>query len=181
MMRVVAAAVLLLAASSARAYELRPGDVTARAVVGPGINVSRVDIATKATPPFVINIGVDVDYLILPTWSVTASLRPGFTAGFTSGYLDANVGIGASYRANQLNAPLVPYAMAQAVFAAGFPTAYGDVHTNAGLRVGGGLDYFVLRNFLVGVQIASDVTHMFTPLHTFEWTVDASLTTSWRF
>jgi outer membrane protein W len=170
-------AVAVTMASTASAYTVKPGDMIVRASVGPSVNVLRLDVATKATPASGIQLGVDFDYALDGAWAVASSLRGTFAPGF----VDGNVGVGAKYRVLQLNAPFIPYASAQAIGAVGGPLGYGDIHTNVGVRVAAGMDYFVRRDLSVGLEVATEGSLLLTPLVQPEASVDALVAVGWRF
>ena len=104
------------------------------------------------------------------------SLRPTLSPGF----VDTNVGVGAKYRVLALDAPFIPFAMAQVTTALGGPLGYGDVHWNVGARLGGGVDYFVMRDLAVGVEIGSEFSVLAVPLLAPEWTTEVLLGVTWR-
>ena len=180
MSRAVVSAVFIIVgfvgALPAGAYTVRTGDMLVRGVVGASVNVLRLDVATRATPPGGMLIGVDFDYSIDGAWSVASSLRPVLSPGF----VDANLGIGAKYRVIQLDAPFIPFATAQVTTALGGPLGYGDVHFNLGGRVGAGIDYFVMRNLALGIEISTELSGLLTPLPAAEWSTDALVGVTWR-
>ena len=170
-------AILSLSASTtASAYTVKPGDVLIRGVTGAGVNVARLDVATKATPPAGMVMGVDVDWSFDGEWSLATSFRPTLSPGF----VDANVGVGAKYRVLSLEAPFIPYATGQLTTALGAPLGYGDVHWNLGARLAGGVDYFVMRDFAVGVEIGTELSALAAPLPAAEWTTEVLLGFTWR-
>lgn len=170
---VVAAAV---GASQAGAYTVAPGDVLIRGVTGASVNVARLDVATKATPPAGLVLGVDLDWSIDGPLAFAASLHPVFSPGF----VDANLGVGVKYRVLQLEAPFIPFGVAQVTTAVGGPLGYGDVHFNVGARVGGGVEYFVMRDLAVGVEIGTELSALLAPLNAAEWTTEALVGVTWR-
>ncbi len=173
---VVVAAVFALAASDAGAYTVTAGDVLIRGVTGASVNVARLEVATKATPPAGLLLGADIDWSFDGPWAATASVRPVFAPGF----VDVGIGVGARYRFLQLEAPFIPWASATLTTAVGGPLGYGDVHFNLGARVGGGIDYFVMRDLAVGVEIGTEVSALLTPLPAPEWTTEALVGVTWR-
>lgn len=172
----VAALSVGLFAAPASAYSVQGGDVLVRPVVGASVNVLRLDVATRETPPFGMLLGVDVDYSFTGDWNVTAGLRPVLAPGF----LDTGLLLGAKYRWVQLQAPFIPYASAALSTALGFPLGYGDVHVNAGGRVAVGVDYFVLRDLAVGLEVGAEASGLFTPIGALEVTTDALIGLTWR-
>jgi hypothetical protein len=179
-MRSVVAAVVVVAAmggaAPAHAYTVKGGDVLVKGTTGASVNVARLDVATKATPPAGLSLGADVDWSFDGSWSLALSLRPVLSPGF----VDGNVGLGARYRLLQLDAPFIPFAVAQVTTAVGGPMGYGDVHVNVGARVGGGVDYWVMRDLAVGVEIGTDASALLTPLVAPEWSTDALVGVTWR-
>ncbi len=164
-------------ATGASAYTISAGDITAKAVVGASVNALRLDVATKATPPAAMVIGVDVDYAITSQLGVSGILRPGISPSF----VDGASGVGVKYRVTQLDAPFIPYVSAHAVAALGAPLGYGDFHLNFGARAAVGVDYFIMRNLAVGIEVASDATFLVVPLPAPEVSVDALFGVTWRF
>ena len=100
---------------------------------------------------------------------------------FSPGFVDVGVGIGAKYRVLQLEAPFIPFATAQVTSALGGPLGYGDTHFNVGLRLAGGVDYFVMRDLAVGVEIGTEASALLAPLPAAEWTTEALVGVTWRF
>jgi hypothetical protein len=176
--RVVVVGVLLALAGAtpAAAYTVEGGDVLVKGVVGASVNVARLDVATKATPPGGMLLGADIDWSFDGSWSLATSLRPVLSPGF----VDGSVGVGARYRVLQLDAPFIPFAVAQVTTAVGGPLGYGDVHWNVGARVGGGVDYWVMRDLAVGVEISTEASALVVPLPAFEWSTDALVGVTWR-
>ncbi len=173
---VVVAAVFGFAATDAAAYTVSAGDVLIRGVTGASVNVARLEVVTKATPPAGLLLGADIDWSFDGPWSAVASVRPVFSPGF----VDVGVGVGARYRFLQLEAPFIPWASASLTSAVGGPLGYGDVHFNLGARVGGGVDYFVMRDLAVGVEIGTELSALLTPLPAPEWTTEALVGVTWR-
>jgi hypothetical protein len=173
---IVVAVVVALGATSASAYTVRPGDFLIRGVTGAGVNVARLNVATKATPPAGMIMGVDLDWSFDGEWSLATSLRPTLAPGF----VDTNVGVGAKYRVLALDAPFIPFVMGQLTTALGGPLGYGDVHWNVGARLGGGVDYFVMRDLAGGVEIGSEGSLLAVPLLAPEWTTEVLLGVTWR-
>jgi opacity protein-like surface antigen len=160
----------------AHAYTVKGGDVLVKGVAGASVNIARLDVATKATPRGGMLLGADIDWSFDGSWSFAASLRPVLSPGF----VDGNVGVGARYRLLQLDAPFIPFAVAQVTTAVGGPLGYGDVHWNIGARVGGGVDYWVMRDLAVGVEISTETSALAVPLPAFEWSTDALVGVTWR-
>ena len=167
---------IALFSGAADAYTVNAGDVVVRAVTGASVNVARLDVATKATPPAGLLVGIDLDWSIDGNWALAASLRPVLSPGF----VDCNLGLGAKYRVLQWEAPLIPYFMGQVTTAVGGPLGYGDMHFNLGGRVGTGIEYFVMRDLALSVEIGTEVSGLLTPLNAVEWSADALAGVSWR-
>jgi hypothetical protein len=157
---IVTALLLATAAQSVAGYSVAPGDVLVRPLMGASVNVVRLPAATRATPQGGMLMGIDVDWSFNGALAVTAALRPVLSPN----YVDGNLGIGAKYRVVQLNAPFLPYASAMVTTAFGGPLGAGDVHINAGLRLAGGIDYFVMRDLAVGLEMASELSALFVPV-----------------
>ncbi|MBM4282856.1 MAG: hypothetical protein FJ137_19590 [Deltaproteobacteria bacterium] len=172
----VIAAITVAGATPAAAYTVKGGDVLVKGVGGASVNVARLDVATKGTPPAGLALGCDIDWSVDGSWSVATSIRPVLSPGF----VDGSVGVGARYRLLQLDAPFIPFAVAQVTTAVGGPLGFGDVHINVGARIGGGVDYWVMRDLAVGVEISTEGSGLIVPLPTVEWSTDALLGLTWR-
>ena len=172
----VVVVVVGLLSTASSAYTVKPGDLLIKGVAGASVNVARLNVATKATPPAGMVLGADLDWSFDGNWSLMASLRPVLSPGF----VDGNLGIGARYRVLQLDAPLIPWASAQLVTAVGSPLGYGDLHVNLGARLGGGVDYFVMRDLAVGVEVATEASALLTPLLGAEASTEFLLGVTWR-
>lgn len=157
---IVGIAAGLLSSAPAAAYTVRPGDLLVRPVAGASVNVVRFAGATRATPQGGMLLGVDVDWSFDGALAFTGALRPVVSPGF----LDMNLGLGAKYRLVQLGAPFLPYASAMLTSAVGGPFGYGDLHWNEGLRLAGGVDYFVMRDLAVGLEMGVEGTYMLSPM-----------------
>jgi hypothetical protein len=168
--------VALLAAADAAAYTVEGGDVLVRPVVGAGVNVLRLEAATRETPPGGMVAGLDFDWSFDGAWAFTARVAPTLSPGFVDGML----GAGVKYRVVQLDAPFIPYASLMAIGALGAPFGAGDVHVNGGGRAGFGADYFVMRDLAVGVEVGGEITGLFTPLLAPEATSEILLGVTWR-
>jgi hypothetical protein len=173
---VVACATVVGLAGPAQAYTVKGGDVLVKGITGASVNVARLDVATKATPPAGLALGADIDWSFDGAWSLAVSLRPVLSPGF----VDGSVGVGARYRMLQLDAPFIPFAVAQVTTAVGGPLGYGDVHVNVGARLGAGVDYWVMRDLAVGVEIGTEGSALLTPLLAPEWSTDALIGITWR-
>jgi hypothetical protein len=175
---VLAAAVVALGlATPSQAYTVKAGDLLVRPVAGGVVNVLRFPAATRATPQGGMIIGVDVDYSFDGPLSFTAALRPAFSPSF----IDANLGLGVKYRLVQLGAPFLPYGSAMVTTALGGPLGAGDLHVNLGGKVAGGVDYFVMRNLAVGLEMGVEVSALLTPVVTPEASTEILAGVTWRF
>lgn len=168
---------LALAAAPAGAYTVEPGDLLIRPVAGASVNVLRFPAATRSTPQGGMVIGVDLDYVFDGPLAFTAALRPALSPN----YVDGNLGLGAKYRAVQLGAPFLPYASLMLTTALGGPLGAGAVHWNLGGRFAGGVDYFVMRNLAVGLELGAEVSGLFVPVVQPEASTEILAGVSWRF
>lgn len=168
----IVAALLL----STAAYTVSPGDLLVRPVVGASVNVVRLKAATRDTPQGGMLLGVDLDWSFDGAWALTAAFRP----VLSSDYVDANLGVGAKYRVIQLNAPFIPYASLMATTAVGGPVGFGDLHVNAGLRLAGGVDYWVMRDLAVGLEMAAETSALFVPITQPEVSTEILAGVTWR-
>jgi hypothetical protein len=173
----LALALGVLSAGTAEAYTVKGGDLLVRPVVGASVNVLRLDVATRATPPAGMLVGVEADYAITGEWNVAASLREVLAPGF----LDTQLGLGAKYRLLATEAPLIPYASLLATFAFGAPLRYGDAHLNVGARLALGTDYFVMRDLAVGAEVSLEPSFLAAPLAALEVTAEALVGLTYRF
>lgn len=170
-------ALVLASAGEARAYTVQGGDLLIRPVVGASVNVLRLDVATRATPPAGLLVGIDADYAITGEWNVAATLRPVLAPGF----VDTQLGVGAKYRLLATEAPLIPYASLLGTFALGAPLKYGDAHLNVGARLALGADYFVMRDLAVGAEVSFEPSFLAVPLAALEVTAEALVGLTYRF
>jgi hypothetical protein len=161
---------------AAHAYSIKGGELLVRPVLGASVNVSRFSAATRATPEGGLLVGVDLDYAIDENWGVTGGLRPVFAPDF----VDAGLLVGGKYRVTQLQAPFIPYGALALTTAAGFPTRNGDLHFNLGLRPAFGIDYFVMRDLAVGLEVGWDASGLFWPAMALEVSSEALLGVTWR-
>lgn len=158
----VVVAALTAVATPAAAYTVKPGDLLIRPVAGAAVNAMRFAAATRATPQGGMVLGVDLDWSFDGALAFTGVLRPVVSPGF----LDVNLGLGAKYRLVQLGAPFIPYGSAMVTSALGGPFGHGDLHWNEGLKVAGGVDYFVMRDLAVGLEVAVEGSGLFHPVFT---------------
>ncbi len=164
------------AASHANAYTVKGGDMLIRPVAGASVNVLRYPAATRATPYGGLLLGADFDYSLDGPINITAALRPVFSPN----YIDVNLGVGAKYRIVQLEAPFIPYGSAMLTGAVGGPLGAGAVHLNLGARLAAGVDYFVMRNLAVGVEMAAEGGALLVPTVTPEVSTELLFGVSFR-
>jgi hypothetical protein len=163
--------------NAALSYSVDGGDILVRPVVGAKVNVLRLDVATRETPPGAMLIGVDADYSFTGDWNLTGTLRPGFSPGF----VDGTAGVGVKYRVVQLETPYIPYASAMLIGSMGGPLRLGQPHLNAGVRTSLGMDYFVMRNLAIGIEAAAGSSILAWPMFWVEASTEVLLGVSWRF
>ena len=168
---------LLLCATPASAYTVSAGDFLVKPVAGAAVNVLRFSAATRATPQGGMVLGVDVDYSFDGPINFTAAFRPVLSPS----YVDGDVGVGVKYRVVQLGAPFIPYGSAMLTSDLGGPLGPGDLHFNVGARLAGGVDYFVMRTFAVGLEMSAEVNALFSPVVQPEATTEILAGVSWRF
>lgn len=162
LLALTALSALVLPAAPASAYSVKAGDLLVRPVAGASVNVVRFPAATRATPQGGMLLGVDLDWSFDGALAFTGALRPVLSPG----YVDMNLGLGAKYRLVQLGAPFIPYGSAMLTSALGGPVGHGDLHWNEGLRLAGGVDYFVMRDLAVGLEMAAEGSLLFVPVVT---------------
>jgi len=171
------AALVATLSTEASAYTVGTGDMLIRPVAGASVNVLRFSAASRATPQGGMVLGVDFDYVFDDALAFTGAFRPVFSPN----YVDGNVGAGIKYRVVQLGAPFIPYGSAMLTTALGGPFGAGDLHWNAGVRVAGGVDYWVMRNLAVGLEMAAEVSALFVPVATAEASTEILAGVTWRF
>ncbi len=172
----VVVVVVALAAAPAHAYTVQGGDMLLRPIVGAGVNVLRLEAATRETPPGGMVTGLEFDWSFDGPLCFTSRFAPTLTPGF----VDLMLGAGAKYRVVQLDAPFIPYTSAMATFAFGAPLGAGDTHWNGGLRLALGADYFVMRDLAVGLEVGGEVSTLFAPVLVPEATSEVLLGVTWR-
>ncbi len=170
-------AIGLIPATNADAYTLKTGDQMLRAFMGGSTNFMRYEVVTKDTPPSAFLTGLNYEYALDGPWNVVGSFAPGFADGF----IDARIGGGGKYRFNELEMPLVPYGEAQLVMALGIPTRYQQEHINLGLRTAVGVDYFVMRQLAVGLELGWEASGLLTPEIAAEMSAEGLLFLGWKF
>ena len=167
----------LLLALPAGAYTLKTGDQMLRAFMGGSTNFMRYEVVTKDTPSGAFLTGLNYEYALDGPLNVVGSFAPGFADGF----IDARVGGGGKYRFTELEMPLVPYGEAQVIMALGIPTRYQQEHINLGLRTALGVDYFVMRQLAVGLELGWEVTGLLTPELAAEMSAEGLFFLGWKF
>lgn len=173
----LAAAVIALGACDAGAYTVRPTDVLVRLSSGASVNAVRYDAATRATPGAGLALTADVDFALDGPLALTGRVAPVFAPDF----VDIGLGLGVRYRGTALNAPFIPWGGATVTAAFGVPTARGATHVNLGLRPAAGVDYFIMRDLYVGLEMAIEGSVLTTPDLAFETTAEALLGVGYRF
>lgn len=160
---------ILLLSFGAQAYEFSSGKFFVRGVVGPSINVVRFNSITRGTPGAGMVLGVEGEYVIDKPWSMVAGLRPSLSPGF----VDIGFGAGVKYRWSDLGVPLIVSTSIEITPAVLIPTATGVAHYNLGLRPSVGLDYFLMHNLVLGLQLAIEPSYILNPsMNSFEASVE---------
>jgi hypothetical protein len=167
----------LLAADPAAAYQIKGGDQTVRAGAGGSFNFVRHRLVTRETPQALATLALVYDYALTDSFSVTGALRP----GVADAYVELPLAVGARYRFAGLKAPLIPYAGAELVAGLGLPLGPPPPHVNLGLRVAGGLEYFITGNFGVGVELGLETGPLLTPAFDVESAAELALVCGYRF
>lgn len=152
------------------AYEFSSGKFFLRGVVGPGVNVVRFDEdPNQTTPGAGLILGVEGEYVLDKPWSLIGGVRPSFSPG----YVDIGFGAGAKYRWSDLGIPLHVYAALELTPAVLVPTSIGTAHFNLGLRPSFGVDYFLMRDLVLGTQVAFEPSLLWNaPIRSVEATVE---------
>lgn len=152
------------------AYEFSTGKFFLRGVAGPGVNVVRFDEdPAQNTPGAGLVLGVEGEYVIDKPWSLIGGVRPSFSPG----YVDIGFGAGAKYRWSDLGIPLHIYVAMELTPAVLVPTSTGTAHFNVGLRPSFGVDYFLMRDLVLGTQVAFEPSLLWNaPIRRVEATVE---------
>ena len=158
-MKSLAILACLLASTSALSYEFSTGKVFLRVVVGPVVNVFRYDdLSSEASPSAGLMLGLEAEYVVTRPWSLIAGFRP----TFSSGSIDLKFGAGAKYRWDNLGMPIILYTALELTPALLVPTTNASTHFNLGIRPSFGADYFVMRDLVLGAQLALDPSMLVT-------------------
>jgi hypothetical protein len=158
---------------SASAYEFSTGKFFLRGAVGPTINVFKHD----TTPGGGLMLSGEVEYVLSKPWSLIGGLRP----VFATGSIDLEFGFGGKYRWDNLGVPLVLYSSIELTPAILLPTNGASTHFNLGLRPSVGMDYFVMRDLVVGTQLAIDPSWLVNQqFESFEASIDFLVSVMYR-
>ena len=167
---------VLILGIHAHSYEFTTGRVFLRGVVGPTVNVFRCTEPDEESPGAALMLGVEVDYVVTKPWSLIGGFRPTFSPGF----IDLGLSAGAKFRWHDLGTPVIPYVSLEMTTAWLLPVSPSRTHFNWGLRPSVGFDYFLMRDIVVGGQIAINPSWLMTaPLSSFESSIDIMLSVMW--
>jgi hypothetical protein len=137
----------------AGAYPIEKGSNELRPLIG---IIAAMDPAVQ---PSQFQLGLE--------WTRSLDGPLGFVLGLWSGFADGYVGLevhaGAKYRFLRLHPKFAPFVLGGFGVSAGFNTSGGQALTGAGVRVGSGVDFFVNRRVMPGIQIVFDMGPRFTP------------------
>ena len=162
----------------AAAYDFMPGDWFLTPKVGAVINVARYKALFSSTPEVGFLIGADLEYMMTDFTAIYGSLYPYVAAD------NINVGFaaGAKYRIIDWLNPVILYGSAGV--SSGFLFSLetnGKIHANVGVKLGIGLEYFVLRNLAIDFAIDLEPSVMFMAGKTsFEFSIEPVLGVLWR-
>ena len=170
-------ALVLFSTSQAEAYQVRAGDQLVRAELGGRFNYMRHRMVTRETPAALAELGLAYEYALLDSLSLVAGLRP----GLADAYLDLPVLLGARYRFNGLNAPLTPYASAEAIFDLGLPLGPPPPHFGLGVRVAGGMEYFISSHLGLGASVGFSTGPLLWPALELESSAELLFSCAYRF
>jgi hypothetical protein len=161
---------VMLFCLNAASYEFSTGKVFLRGVFGATVNVFRYDaIPSEASPGAGLMLGLEADYIVTRPWSLIAGFRPSFSPG----YVDLGFSVGAKYRWDDVVAPITLYGSLELTPAVLLPVAPSSVHFNMGLRPSFGFEYFLMRDLVVGGQLAIDPSWLVTKrFSSFEGSID---------
>jgi hypothetical protein len=169
--------VALAGAGPTAAYTIQTGDQMLKTSLGVSNNFMRYEVVTKDTPANLFVTGINYEYALDGPWNAVGHFMPGFADGF----IDFRLGAGAKYRLIQLDMPLIPYAEAQLTSALGVPTRYQEQHFNLGMRTALGVDYFVMRQFAVGIELGWELSGLFSPEIAPEMSAEGLFCLGWKF
>lgn len=143
-------AACLLLNQSLFAYDFLPGDWFVLPQVRATINgVRYTEESNGKTPAAGFMFGADLDYMFDENIAIYGSFLP-YVATDT---IDFGFGAGVRYRNIEWLNPVIFYATGGLMFSLMVPFDDGKLHTNFGLRMGAGLEYFVLRNLALDFSI----------------------------
>jgi len=175
----IISSVLLCAAALAfpsYAYDFRPGNIFLRPFAGAEINVLRYQGPGTATPGAGLLLGFGMDYVVDFDWGASGDIH----ANISPDYFDLSLSFGGKYWFTQTRLPFVPYAAVYLPVSVLIPT-YAKSHWNIGLRPALGIQYFVMRNFAIGLEVGLTPSIMLSSVKSaFEISVDAAFMFSWR-
>lgn len=164
----------LFVSSAVLGYDFRPGDFFLRPSVGTKINSVR---GSSSTPGAGLLLGMGADYIIDFNWGVSGDIRLNFSPDF----FEPSLMPGIKYWLSQVPVPFIPFCGIYLPIAILVPTKNNSLQTNIGLRPVIGVEYFVMRNFAVGLESGFVPSMMMSSNGVkFEFSVDASFFISWR-
>jgi len=169
--------VCFTSSNPAAAYTVQTGDQMVKASLGVSSNFMRYEVVTKDTPANLLLTGVNYEYAFDGPWNAVGHFMPGFADGF----IDFRLGAGAKYRLIQLDMPLIPYAQAELTTAFGVPTRYQELHFNLGMRTAVGVDYFVMRQLAVGIELGWELSGLLSPEIAPEMSAEGLFCLGWKF
>lgn len=153
------ALVSVFLALNAVSYEFSTNKVFLRGVMGPVVNMVRYDaITSEASPAGGLMLGVEAEWVVTKPWALVGGFRPTFSAGF----VDLGFSIGARYRWDDLGLPIILNTSLELTPAVLLPFGGGSTHFNIGLRPSIGIDYFLMRDLVIGAQLAFDPSWLVT-------------------
>lgn len=159
------------------AYSFTPGEGILRPFVGARINLIQYDILSAQTPGAGMLLGLEGDYMIDGNWSIGGAFRPMFAPNF----IYVSLAPQGKYRITQTDSPFVPFVQLGFEVGVQFPLNGTPVGVEFGGRPSFGIDYFVMRNFAIGLEFAVFLADMVTAgVGQFELAIDAILGLSWR-
>lgn len=138
--------IAVLFSSAASAYDFLPGDWFVRPSVGGVFNVARADLTfTDETPWAGFALNADLDYMVDDNFAATVGTTPYISKDHIA--IGANGGL--KYRNVDWINPVIFYASAKASLSFLIPLNQGKFHTNIGLSLGAGIEYFVVRDVAI--------------------------------
>ncbi len=161
------------------AYQLQATEWLVKPTMGGRINVVTAERNTpQASPGGGFLIGADLEYMVDKSTSAILEFHPFFASGF----IEVGFGVGAKYRFDGNDIPLIPYGAATVTFGWLLPTMAGpSTHFNMGLRPAIGLDYFVTRDMAIGLEFGCQPTLvLISGTASFDLSLDVLLGMTWR-